>query len=126
MTDKPLSHPSLEDSSRVHSGSQLDCQFCFAALPTAPSAVQEPYGPGLPHLMLPPGRTVPLRPDAGHVVESFIVPHDSQPGGTWTASCTCGWVKDGHYARDGAGPVVAKRLAETWAARHRANPREEA
>lgn len=106
-----------------HPGDELDCTTCRDIL-TQPSAVQDPYDPARPHLMLPPGRTVPL--DPGHTVQTSVLPYLHRPGGFWQVWCTCGWRKTGRYARDGVGEIVASRLTETWAARHRGNPLEEA
>lgn len=58
-----------------------------------------------------------------HPAQSSITPHEDAPGGVWRAWCPCGWSRNGTYVRP-AGALVAQRLAETWAARHRANPLE--
>lgn len=121
----------------VHPGDQIDCEPCRAALLAAfrpsPDQVTEeeiiqrlpPYRHGgQPHLTVPPEhtRTVDL---GAHPVQYYVEPYPDRPGGLWSAACPCGWSKAGPYARDGAGQIVAQRLAETWAARHKSNPLEE-
>lgn len=135
MTD-PVKHYPLGGASReTHPGDQLDCEPCRAALLAAfrepadsdyppMNAPVPPYKDGgLPHLFPGPEhtRTVDL---SAHQVESFVEPYPDRPGGLWSAVCSCGWSKAGPYARDGAGEIVADRLAGAWADRHRKNPLE--
>ena len=107
-----------------HLGDELDCPKCFTAL-TQPSPVRGIDDPPRPHLMVNgPARTVDLDALGGHTTMASVRPFPTQPGGLWETTCTCGWSKAGPYARDGVGEIVAMRLAETWAAQHRANPLE--
>lgn len=85
MTDLPrLSHAALEDPGKSHPGAQLDCVACFNELSTAPSTVQDPYDPARPHLMLPPGRTVPINP----APPSSVDPRTCAYCGTQDRNCT--------------------------------------
>lgn len=101
----------------VHTGDPLDCEPCRAALLTAflepaDSDYQPMNQPVVPEL------------EQAHSTSAGVRPFPDQPGGLWEVICSCGWSKAGPYARDGAGEIVAQRLAETWAAQHRDHPLE--
>lgn len=117
---------------------ELDCETCRAGLLEAFRApadadyrpMNQPVLPDMepgvrPHLFPGPEhtRTVDMGPLLDHPAQSSITPHEDAPGGVWRAWCPCGWSRNGTYVRP-AGALVAQRLAETWAARHRANPLE--
>lgn len=136
-------HWCLDGEERL--GQEMDCPKCrallleaFRATPEVPDPVEEakkrhPSG-RLPHLSVPAdsARTLDLYPEHGgdrdpftegqqnpHITEHGVDPDPDQPGGDWFARCSCGWTETGHYARDGAGPVVAARLAALKADKHR-------
>lgn len=122
---------------------ELDCGTCRAGLLEAFRApvdadhrpMNQPLEPVLPDME--PGARPHLFPGPEHTrtvdidppvfdhsqVQSSITPHEDAPGGVWRAWCPCGWRRNGTYVRP-AGALPAKRLAEQWAARHRANPLE--
>lgn len=58
-----------------------------------------------------------------HQTTADTEPDDASAGGRWVVSCTCGWSKDGHYARDG-GEAVALRLANLVGRKHEEYPEE--
>jgi hypothetical protein len=100
---------------QTHPGDPLDCEPCRAALL---AAFREPadsrYAP----------MNKPLLPEQAHSTTADVYPHPDRPGGLWQSSCSCGWSREGLYARDGAGEIVAARLAETWASHHLNHPLE--
>lgn len=129
-----------------HDGDEFDCGFCRAGLLEAFRAPAEPVRvpgerctPGetcspeipctehfhhpRPHLIVPGDRVRTVDMTQAHHAVGVAVPYgDDRPGGIWRAYCPCGWVKKGAYARNGIGTLVAQRLAETWASRHRDSP----
>jgi hypothetical protein len=44
-------------------------------------------------------------------------PNQNAPGGIWITICTCGWQREGAYARN-SGEPVALRLANAFGQRH--------
>jgi hypothetical protein len=148
-----ITHVALGDpEGPAHTGYEADCGLCRVALLEAfraPADVpvqnarkaaeaRHPSGGG-PHLMLPPGRTVPLYPETGsvypdpdwldqdpdlsvHTTKHGIVNSTEGPGGTWWADCSCGWEARGAFARD-TGAAPAARLARIKADHHRENPK---
>lgn len=60
----------------------------------------------------------------GHEVVHGVEPFTGQPGGRWFSRCSCGWAREGRYAREGLGRTTAERLARVWTERHILNPLE--
>lgn len=86
-------------------GSSLDCPKCRTALQeavTLQDAARE-------------------ADEILHFTTADTHPDENGPGGTWTVTCPCGWVRSGHYARD-TGEPVALRLAGLRGAEHEENP----
>ncbi len=58
-----------------------------------------------------------------HHTTGDTLPNKDRPGGTWTASCTCGWEKTGRYARTNVmAEYTALRLAHAYGAQHEEDP----
>lgn len=54
-----------------------------------------------------------------HSVMADTIPDEERPGGLWTAVCTCGWTKEGRYARTNEiAEAVALRLANAYGSGH--------
>lgn len=97
----------------VRPGSALDCDACRDSLVSSfgEQAVTEENISR---------ETVP-DPEAFHHTTADTRPFQTEPGGIWVVTCTCGWSRSGHYARAGGEPV-ALRLANLRGAEHEENP----
>lgn len=61
-----------------------------------------------------------------HATRADTLPDPDGPGGYWVVCClTCGWEKEGRYARDG-GEATALRLANLQGDLHETNTMLEA
>lgn len=54
-----------------------------------------------------------------HSTMADTTPNEDRPGGRWTVACSCGWTKEGRYARTNEiAEAVALRLANAFGEGH--------